>query len=208
MLEILEVVGSEVCQVPVLGVAPDPLDWIEVRGIGWQPLDNDPPTLSKPSLNLPCPMGLPPVPDERESMRQMSPQVPKKTQNLCRANVVSVVSPVQAEPPLARSECDGTDCRKPVTTVPLPKDRCLAPRCPTSPHNRLKHETALIKKDDASAGSLGVFLYGASALVAISEWRLRLVPGLAVLVSDNSSPRHAGSSRRAMGGSERQRYDL
>ncbi len=206
MLEFLKAIGSEVRQIPMFGVTPDCLDRIEVRGVRRQPLDDDPPTLSKPSLDQRCPMRLSSVPDEREATGQMSPQTLKEAQNLLTANVLRVLSPVETVSLPTWSNRDGADGREPVATIPLTKDRCLASRGPGAPHNRLKHEAALIEEDHASAGSLGVFLYGASVLPAISGWRPRLAPGLVVPVSDNSIPRHAGFSRREQGGSELQRY--
>jgi hypothetical protein len=206
LFEVLKVVGSEVRQVPMLGVTPDCLDRIEVWGVSWQPLDDKPPALSKPDFDPRCPMRLSSVPDERKAMGQMSPQTLKEAQNLPAANVVGVLSPVETVSRPTWSNGDGTDGGDPITTIPLTKDRRLASGRPGAPHNRLKHEAALIEKDHASSGSLGVFLYGASVLPAISEWRLRLAPGRSVPVSDNSIPRHAGSSRREQGGSELQRY--
>lgn len=206
MFEVLKAVGSEVRQIPMLGVTPDCLDRIEVWGVSWQPLDDDPPTWSKPGLDPRGTMRLPSVPDEREAMGQMSPQTLKEAQNLSAANVVRVLSPVETVSPPTWSNGDGTDGREPIATIPLTKDRRLASRRPCAPHNRLKHEAALIEKNHASSGSLGVFLYGATVLPAMSESRPRLAPGLAVPVSDNSIPRHAGSSRREQGGSELRRY--
>jgi hypothetical protein len=206
VFEVLKIVGSEVCQISMLGVTPDRLDRIEVRGVRWQPLHDDPATLSKPGLDLRCPMRLPSVPDEREAMGQMSPQSLKEAQNLSAANVVRILSPVEPVSPATWSNRDGTDRREPITTIPLAKDRRLATRRPGTPHNRLKHEAALIEKHHASSGSLGVFLYVASVLPATSGSCPRLVPGLVVPVSGNSIPPHAGSSRREQGGNELQRY--
>jgi hypothetical protein len=205
MLEVLKAVWGEVCKVPILGVTPYRLDWIEVRGIRGQPFDDNATMSSYPGLDPRCPMRLPSVPDEREATGQMSPQPLKKTQNLFTANVLSMLSPVKTVSfPTGRNR-DRADGREPVAAVPLAKDRRLTSRRPCTPYNRLKHEAALIQEHDASAGSLGVFLYAATVFPAIAQWRPRRAPGHAVPVSDNSIPRPAGSSKREQGGSELQR---
>jgi hypothetical protein len=110
----------------------DCLHRIEIWGVRWQPLDDNPATLSKPDLDLRCPMRLPSVPDEREAMGQMSPQTLKEAQNLPAANVVRVLSPVETASPPTFSHRDGTDGREPIMTIPLTKDPAFglaAPRC-------------------------------------------------------------------------------
>jgi hypothetical protein len=205
MLEVLKAVGSEVRQIPMFGVTPDCLDGVEVWGIRWQPFDDDASTSSKPGLDPRCPMRLSSVPDEREAMGQMSPQTLKEAQDLLTANILRVLSPVKTVALPTWSNRDGADGREPVATIPLTKDWRLASRGPGAPHNRLKHEATLIEEDEASAGSLCVFLYAASVPAAISQWPPRPAPGLAVPVSGNSIPPHAGSSRREQGDSELQR---
>jgi len=205
MLEVLKPVWGEVRKVPILGVAPYRLDWIEVRGISRQPFDNNAAMSSYPCLDPRCPMRLPSVPDEREAAGQMSPQPLKETQNLFTANVLTMLSPVKTVSLPAGRNSDRTDRREPVASIPLTKDRRLTSRRPCAPYNRLKHEAALIQEHDASAGSLGVFLYVATVFPATAQWRPRPAPGRAVPVSDNSIPPHAGSSKREQGGSELQR---
>ena len=207
MLEVLKPVWGEVRKIPILGVAPYRLNWIEVRGIRRQPFDDNAAMSSYPGLDPRCPVRLPAVPDERKAMGQMSPQPLKETQNLLTANVLSMLSPVKTVPlPTGRNR-ERTDRRESVATVPLTKDRSLASRRPSTSYNRLKHEAALIQEHDASAGSFGVFLYAATAFPAIAQWPPRPAPVRAVPVSGNSIPRHAGSSKREKGGTELQRCD-
>lgn len=205
MLEVLKAVWGKVRKVPILGVTPYRLDWIEIRGIRGQPFDDNATMSSYPGLHPRCPMRLPAVPDERKAMGQMAPQPLKETQNLFTANVLSMLSPIKTVPLPTGRDRDRADRRESVAAIPLAKDRRLTSRRPCTPYNRLKHEAALIQEHDASAGSFGVFLYAATAFPAIAQWPPRPAPGRAVPVSGNSNPRHAGSSKRGQGGNELQR---
>ena len=73
MLKCAEIVWGEIRQVPVLGVAPDAFHRVEVRGIGRQPLDDDPFPGAQPGLDTICPVGAVSVPDERNTIRDVAP---------------------------------------------------------------------------------------------------------------------------------------
>ena len=206
MLQCAEVVGSEVRQVSVLGVAPDAFHGVEVRGVGWQPLDDDPLPGGQPGLDTLCPVGAVSVPDERESAGKVPPECFKEPEDLCGSDVVGIHGPVEAESASPGSHGEGADRGEPVATVPLTEDGRLAAGRPGAADHRLEHETALVKKNDSSTGSSGVFLYGATAWTAIVLWPPRLAPGLDAPASDNSTPPREGSSRRGRGGSEPRRF--
>ena len=72
MLKCAEIVWGEIRQVPVLGVAPDAFHRVEVRGIGRQPLDDDPFPGCQPGLDTICPVGAVSVPDERKTIRDVA----------------------------------------------------------------------------------------------------------------------------------------
>jgi len=205
LLEVPDAVGRVVRQVAVLGVAPDRLHRVEIWRVRRQRFDDDPSTSFKPVLDELCSVRLAAVPNERESLGQMPPQSLKEVENFAASDVVRVLSPIQAIASSVRGNRDRTDGRQSITTVPLPKDRCLAARCPGPSDHRLEHEATFIEKYDRSAGSPGVFLYGASAPFATSRWPFRLAPELVAPVSDNSIPPHAALSRLRPGGSEPRR---
>ncbi len=205
MLEVLKAFGGVIRQVRVLGMAPNAFHRIEIRGVGWQPLDNDPSLSLEPVSDQFRSMWRTTVPDERESLRQVSPKVLDEAKNLSPTDVVGILGPVEPIPPAFQREGESADGREAIASVPLTQDRCLTSRCPSPSHQRLKHEAALIKEDHTSAGPPGVFLYAAIFPSATPRWHPRLSPGRAAPVSDNSIPHHAAPSRRGRDGTELQR---
>jgi hypothetical protein len=199
LFKLVKALWCVVGKLPILGMAPNHFHGVEIRSVRGQPLDHDPVTLSKPRLDLLCPMGLPPVPDERKSLRQMSPEPLKESKHFCVADVMGILSPIKAKPPSTRCQGDCADGREPVTPIPLAQDRRLPARGPGTPNHRLEHKAALIHKDQASTGSSGVFLYAASAPSAIFRFHPRPSPALGAPASDNSSPPLGGFSIHARG---------
>jgi len=206
LFKVLNAVGSIVRQVPILGMAPDRLHRVKIRRIGWQELGDNPPPSFNPVLDQLRAVRLSAVPNERESLRQMSQQSLKEVKNFSAPDIVSVLSPVQTISSTVRGNRDCADGRESIAAIPLAKDRRLAPGCPGSSDHRLEHEAAFIEKDHASAGSAGVFLYGASARSATSQWPPRRALGRVALVSDNSILPLAILSTHGRGDSELQRY--
>ena len=206
MFKVLNAVGSIVGQVPVLGMTPDRLHRVEIRCVGWQELGDNPPSSLNPVLNQLRPVRLSAVSNDRESLRQMSQHSLKEVKNFSTPDIMSVLSPVQTISSTVRGNRDCADGRESIAAIPLAKDRRLAPGCPGSSDHRLEHEATFIKKDHVSAGSAGVFLYGASAPSATSRWPPRRALGLVALVSDNSILPLATLSTHGRGDSELQRY--
>jgi hypothetical protein len=69
-----QIVGREVGEVAILGVAPDRLDGIEIGRVGRQPFDDDPRVLGEPGGGTRRPVRAVPVPDKGEAVRQMTTQ--------------------------------------------------------------------------------------------------------------------------------------
>jgi len=87
-LEGVEIGRSEVREIAVLGVAPDLLGRVEVRRVGREPLDDDPPIPGQPALDARRPVRAAPVPDERETARQVAMQRLEEPQDLGGSDVV------------------------------------------------------------------------------------------------------------------------
>lgn len=187
MFKILKAVWCVVRKIPILGVTPGHFHGIEIRSVRWQPLDHDPATLSKPGFDLLCPMWLSAVPDESESLRQMSPQPLKESKHFCAADVVGILSPVKTKSPSTRCDRNRANGREPIAAIPLAQNWRLPSRCPRAPNHRLEHKAALIEKDHGSTGSSGVFLYGATAPSSTFRLHPHLSRALGAPASDNSS---------------------
>ena len=195
-----EVGGREVRQVAVLGVPPDVFHRVEVRGVGRQPLDDDPPVPGQPGLDPRRPVGAASVPDEREAVRQVAVQRLEEVQDLGAPDVVWVLRPVQPEPAPAGRHGEGADRREAIPAIPLAEEGGLAAGRPRPAAHGLEHEAAFIEEDQAPTAAPGVFLYAASARPATAGWRPRPVPGPGAPASGSSTPPRAGSSRRGRGG--------
>ncbi len=188
------------------GMAPYHFHGIQIRRVRWQPFDNDPAMLPDPGFDLFCPMGLPTIPNQSESFRQMSPQPLKESKHFFAANVVRILSPVKTQPPTPRCDRNRADGREPITTVPLTQEGRLPSRRPRTPNHRLEHKAALIDKDHVSTGSFGVFLYGATAFSATFRLQPRPFLSLGAPASDNSSLHPGAPSIHVRGDTEPQRY--
>jgi len=195
-----EIVRSEVCEVAILGMAPNALNRIEIGCVGGQPFDDDPPVLVQPRRDTGGPVGSMPIPNEGETVGQVASQGLQESEDLGAADIVPIEHPVQSKAPSAWGHRERADRREPVPTIPLAEDRGLAARRPGAPDHRLQHEPALIQEDEASAGATSVFLYAASARPATGRSRSRLAPSPGAPASGNSTPRRGGSSRRERDG--------
>jgi len=199
MFKILKAVWCVVGKIPVLGVTPDHFDGIEIRSVRRQPLDHDPAALSKPGFDLLCPMWLSAVPNECESLGQMSAEPLKESKDFCAADVVRIPSPVKTKSPSTGCDRNRADGREPIAAIPLAQNWRLPSRGPGAPNHRLEHKAALIEKDQGSAGSSSVFLYGATAPSATFRLHAHLFLALGAPASDNSSLLLAALSIHARG---------
>ena len=144
--EDVEIGRGEARQITVLGMPPDVLDRVEVRGVGREPgLD---------TLGL---VGAAPVPDEDEAPGAVAAEIPQEAEDLTRPDVVAVQSPVEPEPLAVGRQREGASPGESIAAVPLAEDGRLPPWCPRAAADRLEHEPALVKEDDATAGPPGVF---------------------------------------------------
>jgi hypothetical protein len=199
MFKILKALRGVIGKIPVLAMAPDHFHGVEIRSVRRQPLNHDPATLCKPGFHLLCPMGLSPVPDERESLGQVSPQPLKESKHFCATDVVGILSPVKTKPPSKRCQRDRANGGEPITAIPLAQNGRLPSRGPRTPNQRLEHKAAFIDKDHASTGSPGVFLYGATVPSATFRWPPRLSLVLGAPASDSSTLHLVGLSIHARG---------
>jgi len=201
-----EVIGGEIRQIPVFGSAPEAFHGVEIRGVGREPFDIDALPVGQPELDIFCPMRAAAVPDKNESAGKMATQLLEEAKHLCGSDVVGIQGPIEIESLPTGRGAEGADRGESISAIPLAKNRRLPAGRPAPPDQGLKHEPALVEKDNASTGLWGVFLYGATVSHAIVECSPRRAPGLGVPASDNSILPLGGSSRREKDGIEPRRF--
>jgi len=191
-----QVFRRQICQITILAVVPDLLNWIKVRRIGGQPFNTD---SLRMSLQVPpqcfCSMDTPSIHDEYHLATNISGEGPQKGNHILSTDVFSLNAPVKSNPASMGGKGNGTDDRESIVTTPLVEYRCLSSGCPCPSHKRLEHESTLIQKDDASISLFSVFLYVAIFLYAKPEFVPRPFPCPDAVAFDNSNHKHGESSR-------------
>lgn len=98
-VEVGEIGRGEVREIAVLRMIPDILDWVRVRGVGWEPLDPDEPgVFREPHLDAHGLVRPAPVPEESEPPWEVSAESPDEREDIRGPDLVAVLGPVQAEP--------------------------------------------------------------------------------------------------------------
>jgi len=156
-LQVVQVGRGEGGEVPVLGVAPDGLDRVELGGIGGQPLDDDPRMLGQPRRDAARPVRAVPIPDESEAVGQVAAQLLEEPEDLAAPDVVAMQGPVEAKPAAARGDRERADRREAIPPIPLAEHWGLAPGRPRPATDRLEHEATLVNEHQGPTGAAGVF---------------------------------------------------
>jgi hypothetical protein len=120
--------NREAAQVPefnALQVAPETLAWIQLRGIGGEPLEVEAMggPIGQELLDDAAAMHRGAIPNDAQPARHFAQQVFREGDHICR--VEGVILTVEVQLALVR---DGTDRRQMLTGPPLPQDRRLAHR--------------------------------------------------------------------------------
>src|SRR5579864_5229587 len=131
-----EVVGDVVGEADVLAVTPGSLDGVEVRRVGWKPLDEDRLRIEARGGRA---MDVEAVPDEEERAADGAPKVAHKALGVVVADVVVEDLEVQTNAPLEWRNRECGDDGQAVVTIPAPMNGRLAFGCPRSSDERLQH---------------------------------------------------------------------
>lgn len=134
----------EIGQAGVFRVAPDAFIWIEFRCISGKWHCDNFAVLPKELANDPCPVvNVASVPKYGHWATQVTTELAKKVDYILCSYVLVVRHQLEVEPEplLYGAQCNGTDCRNPISSIPAFLDRRLAPRrvCPSD--KRCKHES-------------------------------------------------------------------
>jgi hypothetical protein len=158
LAKFLDIIRDEVGQVTVLGVIPDHLDRVQIRGVAGKPLYLKPVYFGLSQEPNGLAVGTVAIHHHDELAAQVAVQQVEKGHNLLGGDVVVVHLEVQAQALPQGRHRDPSDDRETVMPIPAVVDRCLASRRPSTTHHRLEHEAALIDQHDAPAFATGLFL--------------------------------------------------
>lgn len=161
-MEFFDVPGSEVSELPMLGVSPDLLDRIEFRGVGREVLHANG-VIVLAELLFRGAMNAGAIPDNQKLATELPAELTHERDDVVGADVAGVN--LEVEPgsrPVGRKSY-GADDRKSIMPCTDIVDWGLASGSPGATHSGLQHEPALIDENDASPLLLGFFLYSANA---------------------------------------------
>lgn len=156
-MKIVDIVGEVVGQVRILGVVPDHLHRVEVRGVGRQPFHLQPRGAGLLQETDRLATGTGTVEDQQELASHLPVDEAEERQDLCEADVVAMELEVQPQAAAQGCQGDSGNDREPIVTVPAVLHRCLSPGRPGAAHQRLKQEAGLVEHDDAPAFFTGFF---------------------------------------------------
>ena len=204
VFKMIDVVRNEVRKVTVFRVAPDELNWIQLRSIRRQPFEF---ILARRSLKQFLgrrAMSIQPIQYHKKIPSKAPTELREKILHLFLADVFTVHHEVEPQALPFRRHCDCRDHGEPVVTIPALQNWCLSARSPRPANQRLQHEAAFIHQHQALAGSTGFFLHAANDACAIPARQPHSVPSLAARASGDSNQVASGSERRVKGHRSRQ----
>ena len=158
VVELIDVVGDEVGQSRVLGVAPEGFDRIEVGRVGREPFDVEPSRSPLVQSAHGRAMDVEPIQDDDQGAPMNSVQPTQVADHVAGPHVPVLHDEVRSNPSASRRETQAADHTQAV--VPL-RDDLLGPRTdrrPRAPIQRLQAEAGFVEKDECCPPSPGLFL--------------------------------------------------
>lgn len=186
LVQFVDVVRDDVCQISVLGLVPRIFDRIEVRRIPWKPLDVKPMGAGCLQSTDGRAMGRQPIANENERATQVGMDLTQKPNKVRRSGVVVQEFIVQAKSTGPRCASNCGQRGDSVMTIPDILDRRHAPRGPHPAPQRLEQIATLVEKNNASFAFEALFLSAANLRGSNGRWRSRPARALAVSASADS----------------------
>ncbi len=175
-----------------LGFGPHKLIGIELWGIGWKSMHQEPLVLANELLDDDAPVDGAAIPEQHHRSAQVPEEVTQEADDLHPRNVGAVETEVKSKPLARWGDGDGGDGRNPLPPVAVSKDRGMADRCPGLAHVRNEKESAFVEEYEMGPKSLGFFLTRAIAASSNVRWLARFsawpgAPASATSILDPSS---------------------
>ena len=169
-----------------LGFGPHKLIGIELWGIGWKSMHQEPLVLANELLDDDAPVDGAAIPEQHHRSAQVPEEVTQEADDLHPRNVGAVETEVKSKPLARWGDGDGGDGRNPLPPVAVSKDRGMADRCPGLAHVRNEKESAFVEEYEMGPKSLGFFLTRATAACSSVRWLARFSAWLGAPVSATS----------------------
>jgi hypothetical protein len=158
IVEMVDVVGDEVRQGGVFGVAPQRLDGVQVGSVGRQPFDRKPVRTTCPQTLDRRAMHAPTIEHDEERFAMLTVQGIEVAHHVLGADVVDVEAKRQAHSSPARRDGQAADYAQAVVSL---RNNLLRPRsggCPGAPVQRLQNKAGFVEQDDSSLKASSLFL--------------------------------------------------
>jgi len=153
----------------LLGLGPNMFIRIELRGVGGEVMQVEPPAATQIQADGFIPMDFGTVPKEYDLAAKVVQQQTEKLDDTFAVNVVSVAPEIQTDPLAGRGDRDRGYNRDSVVPVAMAKDRRLSDWSPGFPDVWGEHEAAFVEEDQMGPALPGVFLYRANR--PVSNWQ-------------------------------------
>ena len=157
-LQMTDVVGDEVRQVCVFGVAPESLSGIEFGRVGWEPFKLDMLQSRCSDLLRGRAVHRPAIQADNQRPPKLLSQLANEVNQFVRANVVFMNLNGRADTTAQWRECDAANNAQAVISIPSSLHRRLARRCPSAAIHRLQAEASFIDKYNGCTATPRFFL--------------------------------------------------
>jgi len=190
----VNVVRNDVGQGPLLGLIPDILHRVKVRGIRRKPFHLKPRGGVHKQLSGGGAMRGQAVPDQNHGTTQMCVDFSHEPNEIRRPRIVIQEFVVQPQTQRPRGAGDGGNRRDSIASIPRTLQGRVAPWRPHTPPQRLQQKPTFVEKNQASLTFEALFLVAAKIRDANGQCPPRFVRGLAAPASADSSPIDAANA--------------
>ena len=195
-VQIVNVVRNDVGQGSVLGLIPDILDRVKVRGIRRKPFHLKPRCCVRKQLSGGRAMRRQAIPHQNDGTTQMSVDFAHEPNEIRRPRIVLQEFVVQPKPQRPGRSGDGGDRCDSIASIPCTLQGRFAPRRPHAPPQGLQQKPTFVEKNQASLTFEALFLVAAKIRDASGQCPPRSVRGLAAPASVDSSLTDAANAAR------------
>jgi hypothetical protein len=175
-----------------LGVAPTRFNWVEFRGVAWQPFKLKPLSMILAVPSYRRAMCIQTIPHDDYLVAQVVMQLPQKLDYLFRYETICRELKIKRRMFVRRGQCQCTDCRhSPIMLCRNQLQWCMSTWRPRALPVRLQQKACFVDKNDASFVAKPPFLYGAIRIFSNARRSPESVLAPDAVASGTTSPIYA-----------------